>query len=779
MAKTSNVIEFLVKGGKAAVRQFKLQTNAMKGYVKNLKILDKTGIEAFRNNRNLTGSFSVLRSKLLLASFAFGMVAKTVGKYIKVAADAQEITNKFNVVFGKASDSADQFATVLGQATGRSSTKLKEMLSSLQDTFVPLGFARDSSAKLSKALSQLSLDVASFNNRVDTEVMKAFQSAIVGNHEAVRSFGIVLTETSVKQEALKMGLIKTNRELSSQEKVLARVSLIYNSTKDAQGDLIKTQGSYTNQLKAFNDQIFELQKSIGQGLMPIASALLNLASRFADTTFLQTFATALGLIAFAYGLVHRKALMATKSVALFGKALKRTAALFVIFTAIEIVAKFIDSRKAADELGDSVDDLSDSFENLADLTKNSILQTTYNEETLDSANSMYAYATEQVDVYNKKIEEAEKALKDLSTQVSWHSGILATSSEEKQAEIDALKKSRDGYKQTRTEAQKLAETIAAAHQPTKDFQKFTEANTKAHKEFIESLAGGLNIWQQTISEDAFMSRLDFSEKLKTLQTTEVERQKNFLTAELEEFKELGIGKIELAEYEKLRLAEINKEAHDEEMELLDEKKQIYSEFLNEVASQYGGLASATKKQADATMQNEINALKQTQNWRIATTEQREVLEEDIRAKHAKRQARAFNYEKNASMLSATVNAYEAVTKTYAKVPPPWNIPAAAAVAALAFAQVSAISSTPAPSFAMGGLIEGSSHSAGGVMINAEGGEFVMNKGAVDSIGTDALDSMNQGGAGVVINITGNVMTDDFTRDKIIPEIQQAIRLNLA
>ena len=778
MAKTSNVIEFLVKGGKAAVRQFKMQTDAMKRYVKNLKILDKTGIEAFRNNRNLTGSFSVLRSKLLLASFAFGMVAKTVGKYIKVAADAQEITNKFNVVFGKASDSADQFATVLGQATGRSSTKLKEMLSSLQDTFVPLGFARDSSAKLSKALSQLSLDVASFNNRVDTEVMKAFQSAIVGNHEAVRSFGIVLTETSVKQEALKMGLIKTNRELSSQEKVLARVSLIYNSTKDAQGDLIKTQGSYTNQLKAFNDQIFELQKSIGQGLMPIASVLLNLASRFADTTFLQVFATTLGTIAFGYGLIHRKALMATKSVTLFGKAIKRTAALFVIFTAIELVAKFIDSRKAADDLSESVDDLSDSFKNLADLTKNSILQTTYNEESLDSANSMYAYATEQVDFYNAKIAEEEKALKKLKEQATVTAEELFKIAD-MEKNVDALKASRDGYEQTRTEAQKLAETIAAAHQPTKDFKKFTEANTKAHKEFIESLAGGLNIWQQTISEDAFMARLDFSEKLKTLQTTEQERQKNFLTAELEEFKELGIGKIELAEYEKLRLAEINQEAHDEEIEKLEEKKQIYSEFFNEVASQYGGLANATKKQADATLKNDINALKQTQNWRVATAEQREVLEEDIRAKHAKKQQRAFNYEKNASMLSATVNAYEAVTKTYAKVPPPFNVPAAAAVAALAFAQVSAISGTPAPSYAMGGLIEGSSHSAGGVMINAEGGEFVMNKGAVDSIGTDALESMNQGGAGVIVNITGNVMTDDFTRDKIIPEIQQAIRLNLA
>ena len=55
----------------------------------------------------------------------------------------------------------------------------------------------------------------------------------------------------------------------------------------------------------------------------------------------------------------------------------------------------------------------------------------------------------------------------------------------------------------------------------------------------------------------------------------------------------------------------------------------------------------------------------------------------------------------------------------------------------------------------------------------------MKKTAVNSIGIDALESMNQGGAGVVVNITGNVMTDDFTRDKIIPEIQQAIRLNLA
>ena len=105
------------------------------------------------------------------------------------------------------------------------------MLSALQDTFVPLGFARDASAKLAKALSQLSLDVASFNNRADDEVMRAFQSAIVGNHEAVRSFGIVLTEASVKEEALRTGIIKSNRELTYYESISTRLyHLSYSSS---------------------------------------------------------------------------------------------------------------------------------------------------------------------------------------------------------------------------------------------------------------------------------------------------------------------------------------------------------------------------------------------------------------------------------------------------------------------------------------------------------------------------------------------------------------------
>jgi hypothetical protein len=51
---------------------------------------------------------------------------------------------------------------------------------------------------------------------------------------------------------------------------------------------------------------------------------------------------------------------------------------------------------------------------------------------------------------------------------------------------------------------------------------------------------------------------------------------------------------------------------------------------------------------------------------------------------------------------------------------------------------------------MGGMIEGKSHSQGGVPINAEGGEAVMSRGAVTMF-APLLSLMNQAGGGTSFN----------------------------
>ena len=82
-----------------------------------------------------------------------------------------------------------------------------------------------------------------------------------------------------------------------------------------------------------------------------------------------------------------------------------------------------------------------------------------------------------------------------------------------------------------------------------------------------------------------------------------------------------------------------------------------------------------------------------------------------------------------------------------------------------------------PVFANGGLVGGRRHSQGGTMIEAEQGEFVMSRKAVESVGIETMNRINQGGGAGAVNISfsGNVMSQDFIEDEAIPMIKEAIR----
>ena len=70
------------------------------------------------------------------------------------------------------------------------------------------------------------------------------------------------------------------------------------------------------------------------------------------------------------------------------------------------------------------------------------------------------------------------------------------------------------------------------------------------------------------------------------------------------------------------------------------------------------------------------------------------------------------------------------------------------------------------------------HSGGNVPIIAQSGEYVMQRSAVESIGIENLNRMNQtgvAGAGVNVTFAGNVMSDDFVENEAIPKIKKAIR----
>ena len=214
-----------------------------------------------------------------------GVVAIQVARFgqhmVKMASAVEEMQAKSSVVFGEFTGTVRAELEQFGDAVGRSTFELEGMASQVQDTFVPLGFARGDAAKLSVQLTKLAVDVASFNNATDVDTMRAFQSALVGNHETVRRFGIVITEAELQQELFRMGINKSKDEVTAQEKVQARLNLILAGTTDAHNDAARTADSFANRSKALGGALEELGVGV---ITPLLDDLAVLVGGLVDAT---------------------------------------------------------------------------------------------------------------------------------------------------------------------------------------------------------------------------------------------------------------------------------------------------------------------------------------------------------------------------------------------------------------------------------------------------------------------------------------------------------------
>ena len=185
---------------------------------------------------------------------------------IAAAANAEELQGAFEAVFKGVEDEAELTAQRIA-AIGRATGDVKEGLIGFQDTFVPMGFAREEALELSEALVQLGIDLAAFRNQDDAETFTLLSSAIVGNHEAVRRFGIILTEERLKLEAFNLGITEQVRELNALEKVQTRVALIFQDTADAQGAAAREFDSANSKVRRFQAGMKELRVEIGEELL--------------------------------------------------------------------------------------------------------------------------------------------------------------------------------------------------------------------------------------------------------------------------------------------------------------------------------------------------------------------------------------------------------------------------------------------------------------------------------------------------------------------------------
>jgi hypothetical protein len=222
-----------------------------------------------QTNTQLAGFSKAVKSAGVALIGAFGVreVTQFVGNAITQFADLEEAVSKTDVVFKENAEEIKQWAKDNGDALLATETQALSYVSTLGSILNQSGATAAESALLSQQLTQLVADLASFSNVPVEQAFTAVKGAIVGEREALKSLGFVITETDVKNEALTLGLVKQGEELTTNAKLQANISLLMKKTSEAQGDVARTGDSLANQMKKINNEANELVTAFGEGVV--------------------------------------------------------------------------------------------------------------------------------------------------------------------------------------------------------------------------------------------------------------------------------------------------------------------------------------------------------------------------------------------------------------------------------------------------------------------------------------------------------------------------------
>ena len=243
-------------------------------------------------SNGVVGAFKMLKS---------GIIALGIGKVIKdsitTSMNAVESDSLFDTSLGAMADDVRSWSEEMSNALGLNAVAMRKNTGTIFNMTSSMGLAEDNALKMSKGISLLTEDMASFYNLSSDEAFNKLRAGLTGETEPLKALGILVDENTVKQVAYQQGIATTGSELTQQQKVLARYIAILQQTGNAQGDLARTINSPANQLRILKNQVSQLGLSLGNLLIPILSAVIPYITAFAKvlTLALNTLAKFLGI----------------------------------------------------------------------------------------------------------------------------------------------------------------------------------------------------------------------------------------------------------------------------------------------------------------------------------------------------------------------------------------------------------------------------------------------------------------------------------------------------
>ena len=224
----------------------------------------------------LRTSASVIRAVVTVASTLY-----KVGQGIAYCVDQSnkyiENINLADTSLGQYAATAHEYANAVQAALGINSGEFLKNQGTFMTMAQGMGVAANNAYTMSKGLTQLSYDLASFFNISNDEAFEKVRSGLAGEIEPLRALGYDLTNARLQQEAYNMGLNEQVSKMTQAEKAMLRYKAIMSQVSWAHGDLAKTAASPANQIRILKSQMQTAAQAIGNVFLPMLKAIIPVA----------------------------------------------------------------------------------------------------------------------------------------------------------------------------------------------------------------------------------------------------------------------------------------------------------------------------------------------------------------------------------------------------------------------------------------------------------------------------------------------------------------------
>lgn len=212
---------------------------------------------------------------------ALGKLAATVGlsamihEVIELGSRAEETQNVLSAVFGgQGAAQVNEWAQQTAVDVGRSKYALAEMAGQLGAVATPMLGNADRAREMSESYAKLAVDMASFYNSSDEEALLALRSAMTGEVESIKKYGVVMNDATLTEYAHTQGIKKKISAMTNAEKTELRYGYIMKVTKAAQGDAARTGDGFANSIKRIKSMMTDFGTDMGRSVLPKIEKLL-------------------------------------------------------------------------------------------------------------------------------------------------------------------------------------------------------------------------------------------------------------------------------------------------------------------------------------------------------------------------------------------------------------------------------------------------------------------------------------------------------------------------